>query len=384
MKSPVSNGILLTLIALVLLAAMSTAHAEDMRGAWVTAWTSGFYTPEEADATIAAAKAANLNTLFIQVRKVADAYYESTIEPRGSEIAPGYDPLAYTIEKAHAQGVQVHAWVNVFRVWREKEWPANPNHLVNQHRDWLNKTYKGETYASEGVYLDPGIPEAREYITQVIEDIANRYNVDGIHLDYIRYPGNEWGYSSTALLRYYSETGEKTKPKPTDAKWLDWRRDQVTILLRQIRTKVTAVKPQAKITAATIPWGDCPDSFSNSAPYTKVCQDWRQWLCEGLLDANIPMNYRVESKPKMAQQFRIWLDGFSRWSGGRPVFVGIDVSTNEPKHVIQQIEAVRKANLQGFVMFSFNASARRDALVNALKSSNCSAVAPAKGTNKVL
>ena len=354
-------------IVIILIFSITASNANEMRGAWVTAWSNGFFTPAEADATIKAAKTANINALFIQVRKIADAYYDSSIEPRGPEIAMGYDPLAYTIEKAHAQGIQVHAWFNVFRVWRDKEWPTNPSHIINQHRDWLNKTYKGENRASEGIYLDPGIPEVREYITKVIEDIAKRYDVDGIHLDYIRYPGNDWGYSETALQRYYNDTCSSTKPKPEDSKWLNWRRSQVTELLRQLNTKVHTLKPNVKVTAATIPWGDCPGSFCNSAPYTKVCQDWMQWLSDGLLDANIPMNYRDENKPKMAQQFRYWLDGFSKWGGGRPVYVGIDVSTNEPKNVIQQIKAVRKANLQGYVLFSFNASPRRDALVNALK-----------------
>ncbi|HOK55146.1 MAG TPA: family 10 glycosylhydrolase, partial [Armatimonadota bacterium] len=84
----------------------------EFRGAWVTAWSNGFLTPEEADETIRLAKEANLNALFIQVRKVGDAYYKSSFEPRAKNIEnlPDYDPLAYVIEKAHAEGLEVHAW----------------------------------------------------------------------------------------------------------------------------------------------------------------------------------------------------------------------------------------------------------------------------------
>lgn len=339
---------------------------QEMRGAWVTAWTPGFFTPEQVDVTVGAAKSVNLNALFIQVRKNADAYYESTLEPRGADIAPGFDPLAYVIEKAHAQGIQVHAWMNTFRVWTAKEAPTDPAHIVNAHRDWLNKDYDGQIRASEGLYLDPGVPEAREHIAAVAVDIARRYDIDGIHLDYIRYPSNKWGYSDIALARYRAQTGATGKPKPDNPQWMQWRRDQVTTLVRMISERVRAVKPNVKITVATIPWGDCPSDFRNSSPYAVVCQDWRTWVNEGLVDANVPMNYKKESNSKNAQQFRNWLDGFKRWSGGRQVWVGIDVTINDANGIRKQMEAVRKSGLEGYVWFSFNASQRRTQLVKAL------------------
>ena len=345
----------------------AAAPSGEFRGAWVTAWEPGFFTPEEVDATVAAAKKGRLTALFIQVRKNGDAYYKSATEPRGNAIADGFDPLAYVIQRAHEQGIQVHAWVNTLRMWSAKTPPLDPRHIANRHPEWVIKDRDGAARATEGLYLDPGIPEAREYIASVIEEIARNYDVDGIHLDYIRYPGREWGYSTPALKAYCLALGKGGCPEPGDPKWLQWKRDQVTELVRLVRRKVKAVKPNVLLSASTVPWGDCPREFAAGTPYALLCQDWRKWAVEGLIDANCPMNYKDEGNAKTARQFRNWLVGFSRWSGGKPVYVGIGVHVNQIAQVMRQIEAVRKAKLDGFVLFAFNQTNRRDALVNALK-----------------
>ncbi|MHB9035209.1 MAG: glycoside hydrolase family 10 protein [Armatimonadota bacterium] len=350
----------------VLTPAVRAATTDELRGGWVTAWNKGLFTQSEADATIAAAKQAGLNALFVQVRKVGDAYYESSMEPRGDNIAPGFDPLAYMVRRGHASGIQIHAWVNVCRIWRVKEPPADPAHMVNRHPEWLNKDYNGNSHASDGMFMDPGVPEAREYVASLIADIAKRYDVDGIHLDYIRYPGKQWGYSSAALACYRENTGISRKPKPDDQKWLCWRTARVTDMLKLIRERVHAVRSRAVISAATIAWGDCRPTFGANLTCQLTCQNWDNWLDTGLLDANVPMNYRSENSGKSAAQFRIWLKGFKRWNGGRPTYVGLDVHNNNPSGIVRQISAVRSAGLQGYVLFSFNESTLRDSVVAAL------------------
>ncbi len=355
------------LIVLVVAALAGSATAQEMRGAWVTAWVPGYFTPDQVDATVAAAKKAGLNALFIQVRKNADAYYRSDTEPLGDNIAPDFDPLAYTIQKAHAEGIQVHAWMNSGRIWSPKTPPTDPKHIANRHPEWINKDSKGNTRAGEGLYLDLGIPEARDYVSSVAAEIARKYDVDGIHLDYIRYPGKTWGYSDLALKRYYAATGATAQPDPGDPKWLQWRRDQVTDLVKLVGEKVRAVKPNILISASTIPWGDCPAQWTSSSPYASVCQDWKLWCERKLIDANCPMNYKADGSAKQAQQFRNWLAGFKRWCGNTPVYVGIDTTVNSPQEVTRQIEAIRKAGLGGFMLFPFNQSSKRDALAQALK-----------------
>lgn len=353
-------------MAVLPVAVRAAAVGSEVRGAWVSAWNGGYLTPEQADSTIAAAKAAGLNTLFIQARKVADAYYNSSIEPRAPNLAPDFDPLAYMIEKAHGQGLRVHAWVNVCRVWIGQGMPTDPNHLVNLHPDWLNKDSSGTVKAADGIFIDPGVPAAREHVAKVVQEIAQKYDIDGVHLDYIRYPGKDWGYSAEALARYQAETGAQSRPSPGDPKWLRWRRDRVTDLLKGIRKAVRGVKPGLRISAATVSWANCSWDFCSTAPYKLTCQDWKEWLSKGLLDANVPMNYQCESTARGMSRFRSWLSGFRRWSAGKPTYVGIDVHHNTPDGILRQIKAVKRYRLGGFVLFSFNDLPGRDAIVSAL------------------
>jgi len=340
--------------------------ATEVRGAWITAWNKGFLTPAEADATIAAAKQSGLNTLFVQVRKVGDAYYCSTIEPRATELAADYDPLAYMINKGHAAGIKIHAWVNVFRVWKGDVSPAEPSHILLAHPEWITKSSDGTENASEGVYVDPANLEARQHLARVVEELARNYDLDGIHFDYIRYPGNDWGYSDKALERFRAFASRTDMPKPTDAQWSRWRRQQVTETLRLLRGRIKSAKPSIAVTAATIAWRDCPADFKASAACKVALQDWRSWLADGLLDANVPMNYRQEAKPDMARQFRLWTSAFKKWGASKPVWAGIDLYHNSADAVVKQIAAAKRAKLNGFVLFSFNDVPERASVVKAL------------------
>ncbi len=353
---------------LVSLLAANCAAAEpaEFRGAWITAWSSGYLTPAEVDATIAAAKKAKLNALFIQVRKNGDAYYTSATEPRGDNIAPDFDPLADVIQKAHAHGIQVHAWINTLRIWGSKGVPTNPLHVFTRHPEWVNKTCDGASRASEGLYLDPGIPEVREYLSSVVQEIAWKYNVDGIHLDYIRYPGKNWGYSELALNSYRPPLECAVRPEADDHRWLGWKRDQVTELVSLIRQSVKSIKPAALFSAATVAWGDCPEDYTRCSSYASLCQDWRRWTNEGLIDGACPMVYKDDSKSKSAAEFRKWLLGYSKWAGDVPVYVGIDIHTNQVPQTVRQIQAARKSGLHGFMLFSFNTTPKRDAIARSV------------------
>lgn len=303
------------------------------------------------------------------MRKVADAYYKSNYELRAANITgpPDYDPLAYAIEKAHASGIEVHAWINTFRVWARKELPTDPMHIVLQHPDWITRTSDGTNKAGDGMFLDPGVPEAQDYTFNVFMDIVSNYDIDGIHFDYVRYPGSDFGYAPAAVERFNSETGRSGMPASDDPRWMQWRRDQVTTLVSRIYHAVVALKPRVKVTAATIPWGDCSADFCDTTPFVAVYQDWRSWMQQGILDANIPMNYKDDGVDKSAQSYRNWLSGFKRWKYERHVYCGLDFNS-DPMLVLRQLEATRKRGLEGMVGFSFNQSDARVKLVQALRS----------------
>lgn len=357
----------LLVVVLVLALAAAANAGPEVRGAWVTSWSPGMFTPQQIDNTIAAMKKAGLNALFMEVRKCADAYYDSKIEPKGKEVPEGFDPLAYAIEKCHPQGIQVHAWVVVYRAYSgAKTGPTDPNHIVRKRPDWVMLSDTGKNYSGEGMYLDPGVPEVREYLVSIFEDIAKRYNIDGLQYDYVRYPSKSWGYSEAALKHYYADTGTKSKPAPNDPRWCQWRRDQVTRLVRMTHQRVKAVNPKCQISASTICYGGTPSRWEQSTPYAGVFQDWYLWMREGYIDINIPMNYKSEKSARQAKVFRDWIKLSEDWNGGRPVYQGLYSDQNQASDTLKQIEATRKVGQEGFVLFSFNQNSRRDALAAAL------------------
>lgn len=370
MRRQLQIRVLAAILLLILSSMVVSAEPQrEFRGAWVTAWNNGFLTPAEADETVRLAKEANINALFIQVRKTGDAYYKSNFEPRATNIlgGPDFDPLAYIIRKAHEQGVEVHAWINTFRIWSKSAPPSDPKHISVLHPDWITRTSTGDLKAAEGLFLDPGVQDVQDYTASVVMDIVKNYDVDGIHFDYIRYPGAEFGYAPPAVKRFNAEKGRIGNPSNTDPVWQQWRRDQVTALVDRVYKAATALKPNIKVTAATIPWGDCKESFCDTSPFRAVYQDWRVWLERGKIDAAIPMNYKDERNDKAARQYRNWLDGFARWKYGRQIYCGVDFNAS-PEMVVRQIKAARDRGIDGLVGFSFNQTPARLRLVQALKS----------------
>lgn len=355
-------------ITVLMWALFATACAgAEVRGAWITSWDHGFFTAQEVDSTIAASKKAGINALFIEVRKFADAYYDSKIEPRGNGMAPDFDALAYTIEKAHAEGIQVHAWVVVYRAWcGSKPGPKDPAHIVNKHPDWVLLSNDGKNWAGEGIYLDPGVPEAREYIVSVFEDIAKRYNVDGIQYDYVRYPGAQWGYSEAALKRYHAETGTTAKPDTKDPKWLQWKRDQVTAFVKLSHDRIKAANPKIVISASTICYGSAPSDFKQTSAYDGCGQDWKKWMEQGLIEINIPMNYKPETSERSKKSFRAWTDNSGKWRGRGLVYQGLDAEHQNSAQLLAQIKYCRSVGQYGFVLFPFNEGKLRDGLVPGL------------------
>lgn len=350
---------LLLVVVTALVVAYIQSGREHVRGAWMTGYGTGYPTPDEIDRTITAAKAAKLNLIIVEVRRSADAYYRSDIEPLASGIPPNFDPLAYLLKIAHAEGINVHAWVSVYRIWRGDSTPSDPEHLANKHPDWIARSYGGDINAPAGIFVDPGVPNARDYITRVVTDIVRRYDIDGLHLDFIRYPDAQWGYSKISLDRYFAETGAQAKPKPNDLRWQEWKRDQVTDAVRAIRREVRRLKPELLTSAATIAYGSCPARFSDTYAYKHLGQDWRRWLSEDLIDANMPMNYRDTRRPEKLDEFREWLAPLSKWSCEKPVFVGLASYMSDAQAVEAQVDEVRRAGLDGFVVFCFNASGIR-------------------------
>ncbi len=294
-------------------AAAAEAPREEFRAYWVDAFNEGLYNEAEIDELVAATKAANMNAIVAQVGRRGDCFCNRAMMPRTqAAIAPlPFDPLQSLIDKAHAEGIEVHAWIIATAIWQGSTPPRDPAHVYNTHGpsksgydNWVMTRYDGSRPGD--TYLDPGHPAAAEYIVRMYTSIVENYDVDGINFDRIRYPDgqlatwpkdNSWGYNPVALARFHAATGRSDRPLPNDAQWSQWRRDQITNIVRKVYLQSYAIDPDVRISADTITYGDGPDQLGGweaSRPYRETLQDWRAWMEEGILDLNIPMNYKRE------------------------------------------------------------------------------------------
>lgn len=324
-----------------------------LRGIWVDAFGPGFRTPAEIDALIADAEAMNLNTLFVQVVRRGDCFCLRSSLPVAADpaLVPGFDPLATLLERAHAAGLQVHAWVITLALWGSDTVPTDPAHAYNLHgpaalESWLTVRYDGETRPDGDVYLDPGVPAVADYLTEAVVSLAQNYDLDGVILDRLRYPDYNlagepsWGYNPSSLARFAAETGQAALPHPSDPRWTQWRREQLTLLARRLYLAVKQVDPALWVGAATIVYGAPPEQFSDSPAYSLVLQDWAGWLAGGFLDLNVPMNYKQNADADEAAWFGAWNRYAPTLAHGAVTAVAAGIYRNDPAQTQAQIEEV--------------------------------------------
>ena len=339
------------LIAMAMTMARANAVPE-LRAFWADTWHAAMRTPAEVDAMLRAARTAKANALFVEVRKRGDAYYISHYEPTAGDVASGFDPLAYLIQRAHNETprMEVHAWLVMLPVWNSTTPPANPAHPLNRFPQWLTLNDSGANFDGSNYSFDPGNPEAADFMYRVALDVLRHYDVDGIHFDYIRFAGNRWGYNPVSVSRFNAAYGRTGQPAYNDSVWSQWRRDQVTQLVRRIYASAVALKPWCKVTAATITWGNGPTSesawFSTSA-YSAVFQDWRAWTEEGILDIAIPMCYYNHANSTYRTYFNNWITWTKNHRYNRSIAIGLGAYLNTLSNTLTQIDLARAPTAQG-------------------------------------
>ena len=350
------------LVGVLFLQARTEAGGEEYRALWIDSWNPGFLDVESTRLTVARARQHNFNTLFVEVSKVMDAYYHSRLLPRATNIAEGYDPLAGIIHAAKSQNpkvrpLEVHAWIVALRAWKDKPMPAknlNPPHVMRAHPDWISQNYRGARFDDSNYFLDPGHPEVQDFVVNVCKEIV-KYPVDGLHLDYIRYPGQEWGYNPVALKRFQGEMGRNDTPKPDDPQWMAWRRQQVNNLVRRLAVEVREVSPRIKLSAAAITWGDIPGGdFKKTRAYTDALQNWVGWMEAGYLDLCVPMVYKRGANPLQARDFTDWVRLGNKTKSGRHFVAGLGAWFNPLETTIRQIQVADKMGSDGTCLFSYN------------------------------
>lgn len=333
--------LLQTTLVLILAAGVLPAH--QYRAFWLDAFRDGYKNPQQIDQLIADVIQARCNAVFVQVRHRGGTYYLQSLEPPAEDAtwAKGFDVLSYLIEKAHANRIEVHAWFPVYPLWPLARPPLDPRHVWHTHGPsargnemWMDVAADGRIGAS----FDPGHPDAMRYLTDVMVDPIRHYGLDGIHLDYVRYPEDaDYGYNPLSLERYRRLTGVAQAAANQPA-WSDFRRRQVTELVRQTYLRAVAIRPSIKVSAALISWGNGPASdagFLVTDAYRRVFQDWRSWMEEGILDIGMPMNYFRESTN--GAFLTNWLEFEKDRAYRRSIMPGLGVYLNPVSASLEQL-----------------------------------------------
>jgi uncharacterized lipoprotein YddW (UPF0748 family) len=356
----------------------------ETRALWVL--RSSLATPDSIASLVRTARDHGFNTLLVQVRGRGDAYYTSTLEPRAAELhrqPVSFDPLARVLDAAHAAGLRVHAWMNVNLVSSAVDLPIAPTHIVHRHPEWLmvprdlaqelarvkenSPAYVGrlarwtraQPTGVEGLYASPILPAAAAHIEAVVQDVVARYDLDGIHLDYARYPGERFDYSQAAI-REFRDTIRPTLsaaarreadareaidpliyPDTYPAEWTTFRIGRMTALVGRLQKAIKAARPSALVSVATAP--DLRDAREHRL------QDWGAWLAAGLVDAVCPMAYTPEPA-KFAEQIAAAREA----AGARTVWAGIGAYRIPPAQTIENIETARRLGATGVVLFSYD------------------------------
>lgn len=283
--------------------------AREMRGLWIATvgnidWPSrkGLSANQqkgELARILDRAKATGFNTIIFQVRPATDALYESSLEPWASWLTgiqgqhPGYDPLAYAIEQAHARGLQLHAWINPFRAGNTADTAVlAPSHVFRTRRDLVR------VYGSN-LWMDPGDPESQERSSRVIRDIVARYDIDGIHADDYFYP-YQVRDSANVLV-----------PFPDDSTYArygrgvardDWRRANIDAFVERMYREVHQTKPSVLVGIS--PFGiwrpGNPESVRGLDAYASIYADSRKWLQRGWVDYFVPQLYWAIGAPQQS------------------------------------------------------------------------------------
>jgi len=326
----------------------------EIRAWWADAWhqtTAGFNTAARCDTLIALTAAGGMNMVIPQVRRRGDTYYPSAIEPYASDASPSFDPIRYMLDRCHARTprMEVYAWIVLIPAWSTQTLPTNPDYAVNKYPQYLTKNTAGSTWVDSVYQFDPGNPECEQYLNDVFMELVNNYpDLDGICYDYCRFSGTSCGYNDVNVARFNARYGLTGLPATTNSTWKQWRRDQITNLIRKNYATAFKVNPNIAIAAATVTWGNGPTTeggWTSTSAYSSVLQDWRAWMEEGILDRNMPMCYYSETS------YPTYYDNWIAYAKGhkynRSVAPIVGTYLNTCTNAIKQLRECRTAGMNG-------------------------------------
>jgi len=367
------------LLAALLMAVTPTACASSPQvetGAWIV--RDQLADPANIAPLCEEIESSGVDTAVVQIRGRADAYYDTSLAPRAEEIVspPPYDPYRAFLDACSSE--RHIAWLNVYYLWGDMEPPASPEHPVNSSPEWHLTDRDGRPVSEytlldramgwiEGVYADPSSPGYRTYFVSLAREVVEKYPVNGLHLDFIRYPGPAYGQGGLLGASWFNRYGFDARYLPatfgevdiegwlagemspaisfiTTAKllWAGMRAENVTALLRDVRSAIGEAGGDVEISAAVVP--DAPAAFLEKG------QDWRGWMKEGLVDAIYPMSYYGSSErvggqlEKIRGEARALAPNVKLWAG-------LGAYIKEPSQIAEEAKIARGLGYDGICLF---------------------------------
>jgi len=328
--------------------AIDQASAE-MRGIWITRFS--WEGEAELRGMIDHASAVGFNAVFFQVRGSFDALYASSLEPWAASLSgelgkdPGWDPLAVVVEHAHFLGMEVHAYLNTYPLWKGIEPPVSAGipHALQLHPNWVIRDEAGQAKELNEHYIfaSPGHPEVSEHVYRVATDVAERYEIDGLHMDYVRYPDAAGSFDAASQHALQSQGLDR----------LSWQREQPGRLLGRISEAI-----DIPLSAAV--WGVYEDRFGwgrVSEGLHDYHQDSHGWLSQGQVDAIAPMIYwGLTEIPGERLDFSTLLEDHMVHSSGRHIYAGVGGEKIGMDQVIACIGESRRQGAAGVVLFDYS------------------------------
>ena len=289
-------------------------------------------------------KEANFNTILFQTRLRGDVVYPSSTETFSECLTgktggnPGYDPLAFAIDECHKRGMELHAWIVTIPIGNVRQVNLLGRNSVVRKNKSICK------YFNQNWYLDPGNPATNKYLTGIVNEIVSKYDIDGIHLDYIRYPENATSFPDKDTFRKYG--------KGKDIK--EWRRENITSIVSSIYKEVKSIKPWVKVSSSPVGKYRDTERFSSKGwnAYDIVFQDAQKWLKEGIHDIIFPMMYFN------GNNFYPFALDWKENSSDRWIVPGLGIYFLSPKEkdwaldeIARQIYFIRRYKLDGEAFF---------------------------------
>lgn len=345
--------LLLLLTILPLLSAGAQSRKHEVRAAWITGvygldWPQTRATnattmrrqQEELIEILDKLKAANFNTVLFQARTRGDVLYRSKIEPFNSILTgtvgkdPGYDPLAFAIAECHKRGMECHAWIVSIPLGNRKHVARLGKESVTKKQPAITVPYKRE------YFLNPGNPQTKEYLMSLVREMVSNYDIDGVHFDYLRYPEHALRFPDTQSFRRYGKGRTLAQ----------WRRDNLSEIVRHIYKGVKALKPWVKVSTSPVGKYDDTTRYPSKGwnAFHTVHQDVQGWLGEGIQDQIYPMMYF------RGNSFYPFALDWQEQSQGRHVIPGLGIYFLDPKEgnweigeIERQLNFIRRYGLNG-------------------------------------